>query len=162
MMRSGDVKSAKRTVHTVKSLAGNIGATGLSMAAANLEGAIATLEEGSMEALLKTFSLQLDIVINGLKGYFQEEQISEPHIMISRIDHDAVNELLNSISELLESDVGQALRMLKKLQEHLEHSFLAKEFSQLEQEMVVFDSAAAGKSLEVIRILLEQHGDKQL
>jgi two-component system sensor histidine kinase/response regulator len=159
MMRHGDMKTAERTAHTLKSLAGSIGAAELSMTAAKLEEGIVTMEDGPRNNLMEILRMQLDIVINGLDGYFLKERIPESFISADPIDRDTVKVLLNKMSGLLDSDVGQALRMLKQLRMHLGQSFVAKQYTQLEHELGMFDIAAAGKSLKELGTTLGLHGE---
>jgi PAS domain S-box-containing protein len=159
MLQTGDTKTAARTAHTLKAVAGSIGATGLSLAAAELEKKIVTTGYGSCNELLQNFSLHLDIVINGLDEYFRDEPIPETDIEAGQIDCAAVTVLLNTISELLHSDVGQAMRLLKELHTKLEHSSAAKEYAQLEHELGIFDIPAARESLKTLAAIFARNGE---
>ena len=72
MMQMGDLSTAGRAAHSMKSSAGIIGASELSKASAALEKCI---DEGgdSWDTLLETFNLHLDMVLNGLDRFFRKE-----------------------------------------------------------------------------------------
>jgi len=66
---SGDRDEAMRNAHTLKSLAGNIGADGLFTAAGNLERAIRLGEQESVEGLLATVAVPLHELIQSIEVF---------------------------------------------------------------------------------------------
>ncbi len=95
MIQRGDMQTAARTAHTLKSVAGSIGATGLSMAAAALEEKIVAVDDGSLNEQLNNFSLHLDSAISCLSVYFREKMTKGIVRETNQIEHDAVKELVH-------------------------------------------------------------------
>jgi len=153
MMQMGDLSTAGRTAHSMRSSAGIIGAKELSKASAALEKSI---DEGgnSCDKFLKTFKLHLDMVINGLGRFYQKDIPQITSVDTGQIDLVAVKILLNEFSELLDCDIGLAMHKLMELDRHLGQSFVAAEFSLLERNLDEFNIAAAKESLNKLAIVL--------
>ena len=69
-LAAGDMSAAGRTAHSMKSVAGSLGAKDLSVAARLLEEAIANNINDQLDMRLKVFSHALSIVISGLDAAF--------------------------------------------------------------------------------------------
>lgn len=69
-LAAGDMDTAKRMAHTVKGLAGLIGAAGLIQAAAGLEKAIADKDSG-IDELLNGFERELKMTLEAAAGFLR-------------------------------------------------------------------------------------------
>jgi two-component system sensor histidine kinase/response regulator len=162
LIQRGEWETAGRTAHSLKSSAANIGAVELSKAAAALEKGITAGNGDSISRLQDAFAMQLELVTCGLEQYFRTESPRERTVETARIDRDAVKGLLKSIDGLLDSDVGQALRLMKLLRKELGSSVVAGGFRRLEKDVERFDIAAARESLKILATDLELAGEERL
>jgi two-component system sensor histidine kinase/response regulator len=150
---AGDVETATRLAHTVKGVAGNLGAEALYRAAAALEKAIKEGQKETVEHSIEELEAHLQVVLGGiqtLKG--GEHRSSEPEAPAAEVTGDtaAVKPLLTESAGLLESDLVEASARLESLGEHLRHSNLEEAFKRLEKQMDAFDTDGALKSLETM------------
>ena len=72
-LKSGKPKEAERSTHTIKGLAGTLGAEQLQKTADALEKGIKERNSGHSQSLLKDFSISLYKTLDSLKGFEQEE-----------------------------------------------------------------------------------------
>jgi len=103
------------------------------------------------------FSLELKVVMEGIKGL--EESLSaarepEPSGGVA-VDKEAVKRLLQDMTQLLESDLTEAMNRLEALRQQLAHSSAREEFKRLEKQMESFDTDGALKSVEAIARVLD-------
>ncbi|THB63348.1 MAG: response regulator [Desulfovibrio sp.] len=73
-LEQGDMDKARRLAHTMKSVAGNLGAKGLAEAAANLSQALAREKSGDWAIELKEFEQALDNVLRDLANLGEHPQ----------------------------------------------------------------------------------------
>jgi CheY-like chemotaxis protein len=110
-LTSDDPHEAERAAHTLKGVAGNIGAKGIQAAAQHLETAC---REGVEEKsnLLKAVVCELETVITGLdelNGSTDDTRTS------GEIDSAGVESLLNQLHELLQDDDAEAVDVVEQL-----------------------------------------------
>lgn len=97
---------AERQAHTVKGVAGNIGATGLQTCAAELENDIRNGRKiGELESLLSQFTHELETLMFGLDHYFQTHD--EP--ASSAAEDQEPQQLRRQLIEFLQEDDPAAL-----------------------------------------------------
>jgi PAS domain S-box-containing protein len=152
-LKNGDLETAARLAHTVKGVSGNLGATDLFPAAADLEKAIKKDNKDSLNLLLGEFEEKLAIVMGGIRTIEIEEGAEGTHdapLDKAPLNKEKVKHLLLELAELLESDLTEAMNRLKDLQEHLENSEAWGEFKRLEKNVESFDTDSAKQSLESI------------
>ncbi|KKK46920.1 hypothetical protein LCGC14_3160430, partial [marine sediment metagenome] len=116
--------TATRLAHTIKGVAGNIGARNLYLAATDLEAALRQKQIGNIAGLLDAFSEALDLVLDSIVALEYKEpdaararMSAEP--VLESIDRDRVLSLLRELREFLEEDDTQAVRTLEALREAL-------------------------------------------
>jgi two-component system sensor histidine kinase/response regulator len=151
-LQSGDMETAARLAHTVKGVSGNLGGESLYRAAAELEKAIKEGKEG-LDPPLTEFGSQLKAVMNGIRAFEESlaaQQGSDKPAAEVRVDKEAVQPLLQEMSQLLERDLTEAMSRLEALKEHLVNSSVCEEFQRLEKEVEGFDTDSALKSVETI------------
>jgi two-component system sensor histidine kinase/response regulator len=155
-LQMGDVETAARLAHTVKGVSGNLGADNLYQAAAELEKAI--MEGKNLDLIIAEFDSQLAMVMDGLRVV--EERLaaqerpgdSETEVLV---DKEAIRTLLQEITQLLESDLIEAMNRLEALNCHLANSSNCEEFKRLEKQVESFDTDAALETVEMIARKLE-------
>ena len=83
-MSSGDAESAERTAHSLKSMAGTIGATELQNLAQHLESNIH--DKLDIESLLDAVDHELSRLINALSALYREESTAQEETIIKKTD----------------------------------------------------------------------------
>jgi CheY-like chemotaxis protein len=149
-LEAGDMETAARLAHTVKGVAGNLGAEALFPAAADLEQAIKAEEMDGLDGLIDNFEVHLNVVMDGIQKLEDRDAAArqtETPVGEVTIDIDAVKPLLVEMAELLESDLMEAMNRLEALGQHFTNSAVREEFSQLEKYINGFDTDGAKESL---------------
>ncbi|WP_338114136.1 hybrid sensor histidine kinase/response regulator [Thiorhodococcus mannitoliphagus] len=117
--RLGDAETATRLAHTLKSLAGNLGASGLERAAATLE---AGCRDGVPAEQIDTRLVSLDAELTPLVtalGDLETLESTTVTTSVSSADHAEIETLLDALQSLMEDDDGDAVETLAILQERL-------------------------------------------
>ena len=149
--QSENREAAERMVHTVKGVSGNLGAQSLYLAAAKLENAIKEGEE-NIHPPLTEFGSHMKMVMDGIKVLAErlaDQEETGPSTEVS-IDKEAVKLLLQDMARLLETDLTEAMVRLDALRRHLEHSSSHEQYKRLENQVEIFDTDNALKSVEAI------------
>jgi len=68
-----DLAAARRVTHSMKSVAGSIGATGLAEVSAQLEQALRDLDTGACRPLADRFRAELVVVLDGLETFLASQ-----------------------------------------------------------------------------------------
>jgi two-component system sensor histidine kinase/response regulator len=146
--------------HTIKGVAGNLGAMELFPAAAQLEKAIKDGERASFDTLLDNLDSCLNLVLSGIEELERQEAArkaqEEPAGEVSiDIDIDKVKPLLVEMADLLESDLTTAMTRLDALREQLGESVVSAQFKELEHHVNGFDTDSALRSVKAIAQALD-------
>ncbi|TAN49603.1 MAG: response regulator [Methylococcaceae bacterium] len=142
-LQSGDGERAHRLAHTLKGVAGNLGAKSLFTAAAKLEQVMA--RQGEVAATLTVFEQALEEALTVLERLEPppNSHASVPESTDAALDLARVTPLLVDLSESLEQDFGRALQQFECLKPLLAHAPLAHELEVLEKSLAEFDVHAA-------------------
>jgi CheY-like chemotaxis protein len=126
-----DQESAVRLAHTLKGVAGNIGAMALHQAALELETA---LKQGNSqpEALLNSCKLELQQVIEALQVLKEPAQEVAGEVNAVPLDMDALAPLITRLRKLLEDDDMEAVEAVVQIQVRVKGSELAQPFKDIE------------------------------
>lgn len=147
------METAARLAHTVKGVAGKLGAEELFLVAADLEKAIKAAEMDGLDGLIDTFEAHLNVVKGGIQELEDRDAAArqdESPVGEIAIDREVVKPLLVEMAELLESDLMEAMNRLEALEQHLRNSDVQEEFSQLSKCVEGFDTDGASVSLSNI------------
>ena len=157
-LAQNDQPLAVRLAHTVKGVAGTLGAGALAQVAGVLETALKNEETGELSNLLEQFESHLNRVMDsiekseaGKKEKIENGQSSEH----GPVDIAVVGPMIEELSELMETDLVEANHRLKDLAGHLNNSILGEQFKKLENQMDMFDIPAALDTLKGIESQLE-------
>jgi len=127
----GDAKATIRLAHTLKGVAGNIGATKLQSVAGNLEQACAS-DDINIEILLSKVSTELDRLITGINNSEEIKKIIVNPDSMEYIQSD-IHGLLVELRGYVENNNTRANELTEKLENLLinqkEHSDLFKKVS---------------------------------
>ena len=135
-----DPETATRLAHTIKGVAGNIGAQDLHLAAGDLEAVLRDTQTENISGLLDTFSESLDLVLNSIAELELEDRDAaeikrSAQPVPESLDRDRVLSLLNQLKEFLEEDDTRAVRTLEALREALPAGMAESELTELEKHM---------------------------
>ncbi|MCG8617762.1 MAG: response regulator [Desulfobacterales bacterium] len=141
-----DHETAGRTIHTIKGLAGNLGANELYKASVDLETGILQQQTQELPPLLNGFKARLETVISGLAEL--DEDLPEPlDDTVPQMDPADVASKLAALEEVLEADYITAMEILKDLAGVLENGEFGALFSDLKTQVETFDTLSSAKTL---------------
>ena len=155
-LESGDMQLAKRIAHTLKGVAGSIGATEVQSAATALDAAFAQGMRSSYEQLLDTLESALVVVTGGLAGLGQHEgggQVGEAAISPSNIE--AVLPLLDYLASLVRELDPDAEITACTLRRQLGAGPAQALADELVEQLANYDFDNAGRMLERLRETLK-------
>jgi HPt (histidine-containing phosphotransfer) domain-containing protein len=154
-----DRPTAVRLAHTVKGVAGTLGAGELALVAGKLEKKLKIGEASGLLFAIGEFESHLDQVMQSIeKSKVGEKQKVNSGARSGQnpIDLGVVRPIITDLFDLMESDLVEALRRLEDLAEHLAHSEHAEPFKLLEHQMNNFDIPDALETLKSIEKGLNQ------
>ena len=113
---SNDPEAATRCAHTLKGVAGNIGATDVQKAARELESACKkNMAAEKIDRLLENVVSALSPVLTGLAALEQDE--SKTPVQVKAVDSEKLKSLTGKLRALLEDDDTDATEMIEELEE---------------------------------------------
>jgi CheY-like chemotaxis protein len=147
-----DPETAARLAHTVKGVAGNIGAQDLHLAAANLEADLKQAQIKNLSERLETFSKSLHIVLTSISALELEHQdaaftqkFAQP--VAESMDSDRVSSLLSQLKKFLEKDDSRAVRTFESLRDILPAGTAEDKLNHLENQIGGYNFEEALKIL---------------
>jgi PAS domain S-box-containing protein len=146
-LETGDLWTAGRIAHTMKGVAGNIGAMNLHSLAAELERGIrngAAPEE--VERRMMLFREALDALVRELRMKLPPEEAPEP----AQVDGEALEVICDFLAELLKQDDADAVELFGE-NENLLRAAFPEEFGHLEKAIRRYDLDVALATLENAR-----------
>jgi two-component system, sensor histidine kinase and response regulator len=143
-LKAGDASTAERGAHTLKGVAGNLGATALAEVAAKAETAVKRGQD--VETVLDSLSLALAPVVQAIRTALPPEV---PTVAVSA-DPAAAADSLARLKKMLESDDGEAADFILDARAHLSGVLTGAEIDSLAELVGNFDFAAALKCLSSI------------
>ena len=152
-LEDGDIELAKRLAHTIKGVAGNIGATHLEAAAKDLESGIQQHGKEVDLILIESTHTQLELVVRSIGG-LEEEMATSSDTGQSISDIAEIKKLTEKLKEYLEDDDTEAAEVIEELKKQLKGS-------EVEQKLVLIEEAVAEYDFEVALEELS-HMDKLL
>ena len=149
-----DPTARKRLAHTLKGLAGNIGATRLQAAAAGLEAACRkNADDKAVESALADTVAELDIVLRGLSA-LEDENAPAP-AGDAQVDQGHIAALLDILLELLVASDARAAEKAAEIEALLKGSPLAADFKPVSEAVGSFDFEIAEQRARALREKLQ-------
>jgi CheY-like chemotaxis protein len=148
-----DQPLAVRLAHTVKGVAGTLGAGALAQVSGELEKALKNEQTGGLSNLLEQFESHLNQVMHSIEkseAGKQEKMESSASSGQDPVDNEVVGPIIREMFDLMESDLVEARRQLEILGEHLKNTMAGEQFKQFENQMDIFDIPAALDTLKAI------------
>lgn len=146
----GSMAAVASIAHSLKGVAGNIGAMELSRAAGKLEMGIK--RERVTDDLFKQFSCSLESVLTSIKFFECVDSRSDSESRL--FDSSSLSSLLSEISKLLECDVAQAFARVKDMDGVAMPSALEDDLARLHKAMGNFDIEEASQAIESLLVAL--------
>jgi CheY-like chemotaxis protein len=146
----GDDKTAARLAHTIKSVAGNIGAENLSRAAGELERAVKAGETPAVNDLLVDFGRLMEQVLDSIRELEKKwRQTLKPETRPD-LDLQAARAVLIDLRNLLETDMAQAMTRAEELKGLTAAAELAPNYKLLRKSLDGFDTEEAATAIEAL------------
>ncbi|MFQ5344758.1 MAG: response regulator [Mariprofundus sp.] len=125
---AGDLETAIRAAHTLKGVAGNIGATDLQAAAFALESALKESDMKSLDVLYEKLTLELERVMDAIAPLIVEtEEAPVKSVDIQTVDQEKVAQLMDQLTALLEDDDTDSESVLDELEQMLKGTGLYRD-----------------------------------
>jgi CheY-like chemotaxis protein/signal transduction histidine kinase/HAMP domain-containing protein len=161
-IKKNESETATRLAHTIKGLAGNIGAQDLHLAAVDLEAALRKAQTENLAKRLDAFSEALVLVIESIDAlehqeYDHAETRSSTQPAVKSIDSDHIFSLLSELRQLLEEDDFRAVNSFKSLKGVVPSGFWGDELTDLEMHI---EGYAFVKALETLSVIEQKLKDK--
>ncbi len=145
LLEKDDSEGAERTAHSLKGVAGTIGATAVQEQAAQVEAAIRDGQD--VEARLSTLESELDVVVNRIRDAIPERQDDTQVPLAVEIDWDAASDAIQALHDNLSEGDSAALDVFQESESLLEAS-LGDYFTDVKGPMEVWNLEAARTALE--------------
>ena len=151
-LATGDTQTASRLSHTLKGLAGSIGAERLQDAAGALESALNQGELAVLDALLAQVAERLDEVLDAIARLAPEEAVRAdgPVEGDGTVDRAALAGHMQELARLLKEHDAEAVERIRALREQVPAADLGKELQQLAQLIGGFEFEKALDDLNAI------------
>ncbi|MBF0280802.1 MAG: transporter substrate-binding domain-containing protein [SAR324 cluster bacterium] len=151
--QDSDPQAATRCAHTLKGVAGSIGAIGVYDSAQELESALNAGEtDEKIEGLLTKVVLALEPVIMGLEALDHPvvEGDKRNEGVLKKIDATIVKPLIDELTNLLEEDDTDAAKVLEKLKELLKGPDTVEALTKVEQCISEYDFEEALEHMKIV------------
>ena len=156
----GDGEEARRIAHTLKSVAGSLGAASLSATAANIENQLREENPSVPDRDVDTLSEQLAEVIAGLRTLEAEESPAPEASVGATLNVGEVSEILVHLAPLIQDGDLEALEVASRLEPHLAGTPLVKDFRSLMAKIEGFEFEEARACLLDLEEALGQAAEK--
>ncbi|MDO8931430.1 MAG: response regulator, partial [Rhodocyclaceae bacterium] len=149
-LAAGERETAVRVAHTLKGLSGNIGASGLSKAAGQLEAALDAGGDELPHDLLAAVDEQLAALLGAIDRAMPRSVADEATAGDGSLDVPALAPLLRELALLLADDDAAATARIGPLTALLQGSHLADDFSRLGR---MTENFAFEQALDLLRVV---------
>lgn len=146
-LKKKDVVLAERHAHTIKGVAGLIGAEKLQTAAIDMEKAIKKGKSKDVKPLIKNFSEALDAVLISIGTLRQDAPAHDGDQPVTEVDKSKVEPLINEMAALLRENDMDAKATFELLKKQLAGTTAQSELNNLEKNISQYDFDGALESL---------------
>lgn len=152
-----DLELAGRLAHTIKGMAGNLGARELHMAASELELAINQNDQIRFQELQTIFSESLQSTMEVIQSLDQDINKNDKILLSDDqpLDTEKIAELISEIGPLIFMDYGATMDRITALKSMLHNSRLSDLFQELLNYLNDFDEESAQACLNRIYVALK-------
>ncbi len=150
-IENNDVEAATREAHTVKGLAGNIGASGVADSAARLEQMLAQGVVEGRDAAMETLALELQEVVGVIMLALDARRpgaATPARAPAAGADPQALLAAMREMASLLAQDDGAAARLAESLEAQLQAAGQGEHGRQLRRQIAQYDFEGALAQLQ--------------
>ncbi|MCG8620033.1 MAG: transporter substrate-binding domain-containing protein [Desulfobacterales bacterium] len=147
-INAGDFNTATRLVHSMKSVAGNIGAAHLHRISAELEPLLKAKKLDEAEGLLRDYETGLKEVTDTIESILGPDLKTAPDEPSAEIDIETAARIANQLTETIESDLGRSRSLLTDLKKVMGN---LSEITEIEEAIDDFDDEEALLKLERLK-----------
>lgn len=151
-LKSGDFETAERTAHTIKGLAGSLGASALQEVSFTLEKLFRDKAAGpEVTAAVEAFSTEITAAVEAIRGFLAASAQPAPAVAAAPGVDKAMlaSQLANLASHVDESD-ARALMLFDEMRAHLD-AFDAAAAKEIASAFEMFDFTAAADVIVALR-----------
>lgn len=149
-VKTGDIETAQRIAHTMKSVTAAIGALKLSKSAIGVEAWLSgDMKEGE-KAALDDFTMDLSEVVMGLDRAFKTTDVGKSNSAAASgadIDVDAIKDILVMLSPLLREGDLESLEVVSRIESLVQGTELFSLFEDVKEAIGAFDFETAENKL---------------
>ncbi|MBF0280820.1 MAG: response regulator [SAR324 cluster bacterium] len=151
-LKNKDIELAIRLAHTIKGVAGNIGAMDLHVAARDLESGIQQDGADVAKILLESVQVHMDQVLASIAEMKNEsgESAAKSDDSSPLIDRSKIKSIINELAQLLEDDDTGATSVFESFKRYLKGAEVETELSELERLIGEYDYEEALEWLNCI------------
>ena len=165
VLNEDDFEAATHLAHTLKGVAGNIGASGVQEVANTLESDLKQGKVSDLESGFKDLERQVSKVVTELSVFDEKEESKSSRSISDRdIDFDAITPLFFQLKTLLEDDNSEASEVLYEIETHLKGTAVETRLKQLIKIVDQFDYEKALINLQgltiTLNIAVNDYGDE--
>ena len=147
-LKAGNLEAARREAHSLKSLAGTMGAIELQEAAKKLEESISSKDEGSINDNVRALQNVLQPLIRRIRAAFTVEEKSRALVPLDAQSREQAIPLIESLLSQLEQGYSDAAHSLEELEESGINPSTYSETVQLEELIGRYDYEGAAEVLK--------------
>ncbi|MBF0454573.1 MAG: response regulator [Magnetococcales bacterium] len=149
-LENRDRELAERLAHTLKGVAGSVGAVALQTVSESVEKAIIDGDDALALSLLPTLSEHLEEVRGSLATLAQGHSVAPTHVTPVSVDIVLLKPLFDQLYELLKEDDVEAVNVVESLCEQLAGSGLEKSLKAIERAIGGYDFDEALEQFESV------------
>jgi PAS domain S-box-containing protein len=150
-LEGGNLSAVQRLAHTIKGLAGTVGAGGLSEIAARLESAIKDNSNDRIPDLLERFATEVARVMAALEAFIKNEDAMRiegaADTPPGELATDRLKKLFQELSELIDNRDSDVIKLVADIKTLLDPSHIGDNFLKLESQINSFKFEQAKKTL---------------
>jgi two-component system sensor histidine kinase/response regulator len=154
-LAAGDHERAHRIAHTIRDVAGNIGAKELQAVATAVEAALRDSDPARAETDLPALEAALRRVVSSIAGFAGTESETCASEAVVPLDLDAIVPKLAELESLLKNDDFDARHILEELLPHFQRTRHAALFEMLTKKVASYDFEAALAEFQVVKAAIE-------
>jgi ABC-type amino acid transport substrate-binding protein/CheY-like chemotaxis protein/HPt (histidine-containing phosphotransfer) domain-containing protein/two-component sensor histidine kinase len=152
-LAAADLEGARREIHTLQGVAGNIGARDLQQSARKLEQALVDGQIEGSAGLPKAFTVAFNTLFDGLSSLDLKQQPAGP--MDDRMPEEDLENLLNRLGGLLEEGDPTATQLLPQIEAALPGTETADSLRQLSEQIENYEFDQAQNTLLALRKMMD-------
>ena len=152
---SGDDETAERNAHTIKGLAGSLGASSLQEVSAKLEKICRERIRGSeYEETLAAFGKELETAISAIRVYMADSDAPAPQVAAPVINTGLLDSQLAALASHVDDNDARALMLFDEMKSQLT-AYDRNAAAQLSSAFEVFDFGSAAEIIVSLRARLK-------